>query len=435
MKPAIRVHNLSKRYRLGARHSGGYRTLRESLTDACAAPFRRLRQAATGGPRGEAAPAAPDLWALKDVSFEVRPGAALGIIGRNGAGKSTLLKVLSRIVEPTAGRVELRGRLGSLLEVGTGFHPELTGRENIFLNGAILGMTRREIVRQFDAIVAFAEMDRFLDTPVKRYSSGMYVRLAFAVAAHLDLEILLVDEVLAVGDVDFQKKCLQQIGSIAGGGRTVLFVSHNLGLVHRLCDQTLLLRQGQIQQVGPTAEVIQTYLSEGLRHEGSWVRAATELPEREVWLVGARILGQYGQPTGLVNCEDPFHIAIDYEVGKPLPNFEVGIQLRNAQGVTVVTSLDSDTASWPGRTRPPGRYRSTCAVPAHLLAPGTYFLSFAAHIINQVTFELQHEALAFEIAETGCIRTKRNDRREGVIMPVLDWQIEAAAAPEPAGAV
>src|SRR5256714_11108201 len=232
MQPAIRVDSLSKLYRVGARQHG-YKTLRETIVDTCTAPWRRIRQSFV--PRTEANETGVRLvgenfWALKDVSFEVQPGEVVGIIGRNGAGKSTLLKILSRITEPTSGRVELRGRVGSLLEVGTGFHPELTGRENIYMNGSILGMSRREIARKFDEIVAFAEVERFLDTSVKRYSSGMYVRLAFAVAAHLDPEILVVDEVLAVGDAEFQKKCLGKMDEVAHEkGRTVLFVSHNMG--------------------------------------------------------------------------------------------------------------------------------------------------------------------------------------------------------------
>jgi lipopolysaccharide transport system ATP-binding protein len=365
------------------------------------------------------------MWALKDVSFTVEPGEVVGVIGRNGAGKSTLLKILSRITEPTSGRAEISGRVGSLLEVGTGFHNELTGRENIYLNGSILGMSRREITRKFDEIVAFAEMERFLDTPVKRYSSGMYVRLAFAVAAHLDLEILLVDEVLAVGDLDFQKKCLQKMGTIARGGRTVLLVSHNLGVIHRLCDRAILLHRGAVRELGSAADVIQSYLFEALEHRGLWERSASSAPPPEVCLKRACIQGKHEGPIGVVTCEDPFEIAIDYEVVRPTPDFEIGITLRNSQGISVVVSLDSDTAQWPDRIRPAGRYRSTCRIPNHLLAPGTYSLTFAAHIINQQTFDFQHDALAFEVAETGCIRSKRNDRRDGVIMPVFDWTIRS----------
>jgi lipopolysaccharide transport system ATP-binding protein len=348
MKPAIRVENLSKQYRLGSRQAGGYRTLRESLVDAAQVPWARLRQLAGRNRASATTEAAPDsFWALKDVSFDVQPGEVVGLVGRNGAGKSTLLKILSRITEPTEGCVRIKGRVGSLLEVGTGFHPELSGRENIYLNGAILGMHRHEITRKFDDIVAFAEMEKFLDTPVKRYSSGMYVRLAFAVAAHLELEIMVVDEVLAVGDVDFQKKCLQQMGNLAQGGRTVLFVSHNLGIVHRLCPRTILLRQGRIEKMGDTAEVIQSYLNESLTHDGLWERPESLPPTKEVCLRRASILNTSGSVTGIVNSEDSFAIEIESEVMRAVPNYEIGFQLRNSQGVTVTTCLYSDTATWP----------------------------------------------------------------------------------------
>lgn len=253
---AVKVEGLSKRYRLCAAHERApYRTLRESLVRAARAPWNLLSR--------QAMRADSEFWALSDVSFEVPRGEVVGVIGRNGAGKSTLLKILSRITDPTTGRAMLRGRVASLLEVGTGFHDELTGRENVFLNGAILGMTRREIRRQFDEIVAFAEVDRFLDTPVKRYSSGMRVRLAFAVAAHLQPEILIVDEVLAVGDAQFQKKCLGKMSEVAQGGRTVFFVSHNLGVLQRLCDRALLLDRGRLSRDGSPADVVAAYLCSG----------------------------------------------------------------------------------------------------------------------------------------------------------------------------
>src|SRR5205814_5093406 len=256
MKPAIRVDNLSKQYRLTAGPSPLYRTLAETVSDALAGLARRVTGSAA---RPAVAPAEPEFWALDRVSFEVQPGEVVGIIGRNGAGKSTLLKILSRITEPTSGRIELLGRMGSLLEVGTGFHPELTGRENIYMNGSILGMSRREIARKFDEIVAFAGVDEFLDTPVKRYSSGMYVRLAFAVAAHLEPDILVVDEVLAVGDQAFQQKCTQQMRSVGRGGRTVLFVSHNMPAVQNLCSRCIWLKAGRVTADGPAAEVIEAY--------------------------------------------------------------------------------------------------------------------------------------------------------------------------------
>jgi lipopolysaccharide transport system ATP-binding protein len=419
MRPAIRVDRVSKQFCLGARQFAGYRTLRETVLDAARAPWGRLRRLA--GRQGRDA-AGDTMWALKDVSLEIQPGEVVGLIGRNGAGKSTLLKVLSRITEPTSGRAELRGRVGSLLEVGTGFHNELTGRENIYLNGSILGMSRREIDRKFDAIVAFAEMDRFLDTPVKRYSSGMFVRLAFAVAAHMDLEILLVDEVLAVGDLDFQKKCLQKMGSIARGGRTVIFVSHNLGLIHRLCDRAVLMQTGRVERDGAAAGVIQAYLNENLAYEGRWERPADMHSDKDVILRRAVVLNNARRVSGIVNADEPFEVAIDYEVVRPTPNFEVAIGLRNQEGVSVLVSLDSDSTEWPTGIRTTGGYRAVCSIPGLLLAPGTYFLTFSAHVINQHTFEIQHDALAFEVNEAGCIRTKRNDRRNGVITPVLDWK-------------
>src|SRR4051812_1002995 len=261
MRPIVTVENLGKQYRLGTQ-SAAYSTIRESLTN-------RILGRNGGGENAT-------IWALRDVSFEITPGEVLGIIGRNGAGKSTLLKILSRVTEPTKGRVELHGRVGSLLEIGTGFHPELTGRENIFLNGAILGMMQKEILRKFDDIVGFSEVEKFLDTPVKRYSSGMYVRLAFAVAAYLEPEILLVDEVLAVGDASFQRKCLDRMKDVGQRGRTVLFVSHNMPAITRLCDRTILLDGGTVLEDGPSHKVVGSYLRSGLgtTAEREWSTAA-----------------------------------------------------------------------------------------------------------------------------------------------------------------
>src|SRR4051794_20734670 len=270
-RPAIVVEDLSKSYRLGAASTRSS-SLREAIAKAMASPLRRFREA------GEAREdEAQTFWALRGVSCEVRPGEVVGFIGRNGAGKSTLLKILSRIVEPTAGTVRLRGRIASLLEVGTGFHPELTGRENIYLNGVILGMRKAEIDRKFDEIVAFSEIEKFLDTPVKRYSSGMYVRLAFAVAAHLDPEILIVDEVLAVGDHAFQKKCLGKMRDVAtGDGRTVFFVSHNMGALSQLCELGIQLEQGQVKTIGPVKDVIRSYMKSGLNHNTAHAKFETD---------------------------------------------------------------------------------------------------------------------------------------------------------------
>lgn len=276
---AIRVEGLSKQYRIGARQER-YRALRDSITDAMIAPFRRAASLLRGQATG-AAELNETIWALQDVSFEVKQGEVIGVIGRNGAGKSTLLKILSRITEPTRGHAEIYGRVGSLLEVGTGFHPELTGRENIFLNGAILGMRRREIERKFDEIVAFAEIEKFIDTPVKHYSSGMYVRLAFAVAAHLEPEILIIDEVLAVGDANFQRKCLGKMGDVARSGRTVLFVSHNMGAVSAICKRSLLLQDGKLRKDGFTKAVLPDYFVSHHFDSKSGVHVRSYMPEAD----------------------------------------------------------------------------------------------------------------------------------------------------------
>lgn len=278
MKPAIKVAHLSKRYQLGPTQTAAYRTLRESLSGLTARSWQRLW--AKSKPAAARPPQADTIWALHDVSFEIPPGDVVGVIGGNGAGKSTVLKILSRVTEPTEGRVEIRGRVGSLLEVGTGFHNELTGRENIFLSGAILGMSRREIARKFDDIVAFAEVEQFLDTPVKRYSSGMYVRLAFAVAAHLEPEVLIVDEVLAVGDAQFQKKCLGKMEDVSRGGRTVLFVSHNMNVIQRLCGSALLMEKGRLTGYGATDAMVARYLASSTPSAGPRERLSLEAVSR-----------------------------------------------------------------------------------------------------------------------------------------------------------
>ena len=299
---AVRVEGLGKEYRLGAQPER-YSTLRDRLNKLPSALFKALRG------RGERSEQNPPFWALKDVSFEVRPGEVVGIIGRNGAGKSTLLKILSRITEPTEGEVDIKGRVGSLLEVGTGFHPELTGRENVYLNGAILGMRRAEIARKFDDIVGFAEVEKFIDTPVKHYSSGMYMRLAFAVAAHLEPEILVVDEVLAVGDAEFQKKCLGKMSDVAKGGRTVIFVSHNMGAVQTLCTRAVLLRAGQMVQDGPVGRVLTAYLAD---KSAELARRGKSSQPLDDGLTLERFVVTPAEPT----CDDP--ISIEFEITSEL---------------------------------------------------------------------------------------------------------------------
>jgi lipopolysaccharide transport system ATP-binding protein len=362
MHPAIRVTNLTKRFRLGGRVRGGL-----NLTERLASVFRR-------------APAAPatDFWALRGVSFEVKRGEVIGIVGRNGAGKSTLLKVLSRIVEPTSGRAELRGRVGSLLEVGTGFHPELTGRENVYLNGSVLGMSRREIARSFDAIVAFAGVEPFLDTPVKRYSSGMYVRLAFAVAAHLEPEILIVDEVLAVGDAAFQKKCLGKLGEFARSGRTVLLVSHNAAAVRSLCTSAVLLDGGRVVETGPPDVVLTTYLS-GLQTDTRAeydLSAVARAPGKQPIMRAVRLLDATGRPTRHVVCGEALTIEFDLHLDRPADTPQIGAGVDDRWGQRVF-SVGSFLAPDDLPALPTGGSTVRCHIPAVALTPGRYTLSLS----------------------------------------------------------
>jgi lipopolysaccharide transport system ATP-binding protein len=363
---AIAVAELSKRYRLGTRRT--YRTLRDSLAGAASAPWRRQRR-----PAPEEQPGT--FWALRDVSFELGRGRVLGLIGHNGAGKSTLLKILSRITEPTAGRAVLRGRVGSLLEVGTGFHGELSGRENIYLNGAILGMKRAEIERQFDRIVAFAEVEPFVDTPAKHYSSGMYLRLAFAVAAHLEPEILLVDEVLAVGDAAFQKRCLGKIGEVAEEGRTVIFVSHNLSAVERLCDSALLLDHGRLAYQGPTADAIERYLQAGPGALGLLTEAARRPGRGRARFTRIRALCQ-GRPAAHFTSGSRVELRLDYEVARDA--LVKGARLRVAWmsllGDTMfVCANDASGYEIPELPGPAGTVR--IEIPSLPLHHGTYRLN------------------------------------------------------------
>lgn len=371
----ITVENLSKRYIVGHQSvtSSRYTALRDVIARGAREFVRKAADMAHGRQvvQGDEV---EEFWALKDVSFEVKRGEVLGIIGRNGAGKSTLLKILSRITEPTEGRVVLRGRVASLLEVGTGFHPELTGRENIFLNGAILGMTQREIRKKFDEIVAFAEVDRFLDTPVKRYSSGMYVRLAFAVAAHLEPEILVVDEVLAVGDVEFQKKCLGKMSEVAGGGRTVLFVSHNMGAVRSLCSRAIVIANGKIIATAPAAQAVEMYLQSSTAHladgtEWSWKNS--EMPGDETLKVARVVLARSnGQPAREIRSDEKFQIKIQYEQKTLIRGIRISIQLITQLGEIAFTTCDH--SSRDENTFLPGIYQSLCWIPEKLLNIGQY---------------------------------------------------------------
>ncbi len=333
MKPAIQVERLSKEYRIGSEPKGSYRTLRETWTNAVSGSWGRLRRLARGArrPESEGRAASRSHWALKDVDFEIPPGQIVGLIGRNGAGKSTLLKILSRITEPTSGRVALRGRVGSLLEVGTGFHPELTGRENIFLNGAILGMSRREIARQFDSIVEFAEIGPFLDTPVKRYSSGMYVRLAFAVAAHIMPETLLIDEVLAVGDAAFQKKCLGKMSEVSRQGRTILFVSHNIAAVESLCHTGILLERGCVSDYGPVSGVLKQYM-QSMRDPVKGFADTADDEQAAFAFKSVQLLHNGSEPTETVQMGDALTIRVGMELRQPHKGIYLGAGLIDEWG-------------------------------------------------------------------------------------------------------
>ncbi len=376
---AIRIDDLGKRYRLGSGIQGAfrYKSLRDTLADAAAAPFRRARSL-FGQDDGQSRRNGEYIWALKDVSLEVKKGEVIGVIGRNGAGKSTLLKILSRITEPTEGEVDLYGRVGSLLEVGTGFHPELTGRENVFLNGAILGMRKAEIERKFDEIVAFAEVERFIDTPVKRYSSGMYVRLAFAVAAHLEPEILLVDEVLSVGDLAFQKKCLGKMHDVAGEGRTVLFVSHNMQAVRNLCARSILLSHGQLIYDGATGETQQFY-RDLLRQQE--VDAETDIrnPLNRRGSGAARftsieVLAVSGERSHSFRMGDTIRFRLSYRLLADVPELQVSVALRSGLTSEIVTNARHQIYAEPM----PAGTTGTVVVefPDVYIRPGEYPLYF-----------------------------------------------------------
>jgi lipopolysaccharide transport system ATP-binding protein len=424
MKPIILIDNLSKSFRIGERR--GHTSLREALAGAVRAPLRRFR-----GANGHST---NTIWALKDVSFAVAPGEVVGIIGRNGAGKSTLLKILSRITRPTKGRVALNGRVGSLLEVGTGFHSELTGRENIFLNGAILGMSRQEIKAKFDEIVAFAETEQFLDTPVKHYSSGMTVRLAFAVAAHLEPEILIIDEVLAVGDIAFQKKCLGKMNEVAKHGRTVLFVSHDLSAVNALCGRSILLHEGALILDGPTAEVSAHYLdtSNKLYSPVTWIKSPTEKSE-EIELINASVM-QGGQATNMIDCRQPFTIRLEYLNRKVVRNSRFFIVLRDERGVPLFTSSDYDLSDDEGIDRKVGNFVSSISVPGGLLKAGGYYGTIGADVAYERIIFAENDILQFEVFESGNDTLAVRHKRVGIIAPLLQWDLSEAGSNDSASA-
>ncbi|MGE0374928.1 MAG: ABC transporter ATP-binding protein [Planctomycetaceae bacterium] len=410
---AIHVDHVSKQFHLGTQFS--YLRFSEALVGAGKSLLRGPAEW-FGRAGGEGADSR-DLWALQDVSFEVRQGEVLGIIGRNGAGKSTLLKILSRITRPTKGRVGVAGRVGSLLEVGTGFHPELTGRENIYLNGSVLGMARHEVRRKFDEIVAFAEVNRFLDTPVKRYSSGMYVRLAFAVAAHLEPEILVVDEVLAVGDARFQQKCLGKMGDVSKSGRTVLFVSHNMTAVSGLCTRAVWLDEGAVKTDGPVKETVSQYLTSALESSLSRHWTADTAPATgKVRLTGVRIVPL--EPTDLLATNTPFDIAVEYERFESAGKLHVSAMLYTADGVCVFNSVS------PSDQSPPGRHAARLHIPGNFLNNGLYRLRLALVSDMQPQVDVD-DALMFDVQD-GPRPIPYHGEWIGVIRPQLDWTVAAS---------
>jgi lipopolysaccharide transport system ATP-binding protein len=423
MRPhTIICDRLSKRYHLGAGRGpqGAPPSLREAISERV-----RAARDALAGRRHDGPADGHEFWALKDVSFEVARGEVVGLIGLNGAGKSTLLKILSRIVEPTSGMARLRGRVASLLEVGTGFHPELSGRENIYLNGAILGMRKAEIDRKFDEIVAFSEIEEFLDTPVKRYSSGMYVRLAFAVAAHLEPEILIVDEVLAVGDYAFQKKCMGKMQDVAAGdGRTILFVSHNMGAMAQLCERGILLRQGRVAADGPIRGVIEGYLGSETDHRSARAVLPDD-PSKPCQVLSVEILHGDGTLGSEIGCDEPFVVRIRLEIRETIPGLRVWFTLLNLEGIRIFSSDVRDADPSIVERLGVGRHTFEVVVPPKLLAPMTYLIN--------VGFASSHGGLLgggvacceFTLRDVGSLRPDR----AGFFNVTLPWAHEPADAP------
>ncbi len=403
----VKVENLSKHYQIGAAPAA-YATLRESLTNVLRRPFSSLRGRFSSD-------SSESVWALRDVNFTVMAGEVLGVIGSNGAGKSTLLKILSRITQPSKGRAELYGRTGSLLEVGTGFHPELTGRENIYLNGAILGMTRPEIQRKFDEIVAFSELEKFLETPVKRYSSGMYMRLAFAVAAHLDPEILVVDEVLAVGDAAFQKKCLGRMRDISTEGRTVLFVSHNMAAIRSLCNRGILLANGQKAFEGPAGECVDRYMTEVTQSANEV--DLSKIPRArgvDTTLKICRVRLSSADGRALVRASEPLELELGFVVSEPLEDVVLGLRILTPDNISIVECRNSHDYGAISRLDP-GDYSIKCRIEQNVLSPGLYLLNVGArsaskpldHVSNAMTFEVYSAETMSSLWLTGvggCIR-------------------------------
>mgnify|MGYP001602258513 CR=1 FL=1 len=387
MKPIIKVENLSKRYQLGNRQNS-YSTLSESIINTLRSPLKSLKNRIKSDEN--------IFWALKDINFEVYPGEVIGIIGRNGAGKSTLLKILSRITKPTTGKINLYGRIESLLEVGTGFHPELTGRENIYLNGAILGMKRDEISKKFDEIVAFAEIEKFLDTEVKHYSSGMYVRLAFAIAAHLEPEILIIDEVLAVGDAEFQKKCLGKMDEVSKLGRTVIFVSHQMGTIAQLCQKAILLEKGELLMQDKSNIVIEHYINRNKTINTSY-KADSLAAKREIYIESIAVLNDKNLDQSVFGHDETICIKVKCNVQKMIRGTELRMAVRDIKGVLIFTSdINLESISETNRD-----FEASFQIPPNILRPNSYSLIFSLFIPHQFIIELLEDVAYFSIFDNG----------------------------------
>jgi lipopolysaccharide transport system ATP-binding protein len=425
---AIRIENLSKKYRIGAQLKQ-YNTLRDVISEKVLNPRNWFQRSANLQHKRND----NTVWALKGISFEVQQGQVLGVIGKNGAGKSTLLKILSRVTEPTEGFGEIHGRVGSLLEVGTGFHPELTGRENIYLNGAILGMKRLEIDRKFDEIVEFAEIARFIDTPVKRYSSGMYLRLAFAVAAHLEPEILVVDEVLAVGDADFQRKCLGKMSDVAQQGRTVLFVSHNMSAILRLTQESLIIDKGHLVLRAPSSNAVDYYLSQGVTQQGERIWDRDEIPASSAPFrpIALRVRNGAGKVADMVRSVEPITIEVEYDLVAPLTSLRVGIYLLTTRGEPIFTSFDTDSPDLyeSHGSRPTGRYISRVVIPANYFNEGRYVVGMNASSFRIKRYFQDDQSLTFTVDAAGAPGTQWPEPRMGVVRPRLEWQIDLKGDP------
>ena len=423
---AVHADGLGKLFRIGAQEQ--FRTFRETVSDAFTAPFRRFSSKLQGS-NGHMAASENTIWALRDASFTIKRGEVVGIIGRNGAGKSTLLKILSRITEPTVGTATIYGRVGSLLEVGTGFHGELSGRENIYLNGAILGMKKSEIERKFDEIVAFAEVEKFIDTPVKHYSTGMYLRLAFAVAAHLEPEILIVDEVLAVGDAEFQKKCLNKMQDVGQEGRTVLFVSHNMPAITRLCTRGILLNHGTVTVDGPVHKIVTDYLNSGLGVGAvrEWHNGEDGPGGEIVRLLAVRIRGAGGEITHVVDVRHPVWVEMEHKVLKAGYKLLLSFQFRNELGDLVFCTHDIDPA-WHNRSRPAGRYVTRVEIPGNLLTEGTMVITAGCETVDPGIFQFyERDVVAFQVVDNLGADSARGNYAghiAGVVRPRLPWDTQ-----------